>query len=272
VKAQLDLTGPFRVDVRDVVWKRTNDLEFLARLHAPAGATAPVSGRPVVVEVHGGAWTTRDRRRGDRYNSGLAAAGCVVVAIDFRMGPEFKHPAASDDVVEAVDWVKANADELGVDPGRLVLIGSSSGGHLALLAALSLPEPVQGVVALWPPVDPMARRTYAIGRADKHGDVLARSTEAYFETETAMKAASIARLVRDGEALSLPPALVVYPMLDRNVPIALIDDLALAYRQSGGDLTVRYVPGQEHAYGHRQSVASDDLIAHMRAAVAVWTR
>jgi acetyl esterase/lipase len=128
------------------------------------------------------------------------------------------------------------------------------------------------VVALWPPVDPLARHAYAVARSDEHGERLARSTEAYFPDEAAMEAASIARVVRSGEAASLPPVLVVHPMLDRNVPIALIDELTAAYRQAGGDLTVRFVPGQHHGYGHAEGPATDDLIAQLRGTLALWTR
>ncbi|MEZ5263929.1 MAG: alpha/beta hydrolase fold domain-containing protein [Acidimicrobiales bacterium] len=72
-------------------------------------------------------------------------------------------PAGSQDVAAAVAWVATHADELGVDPGRIALIGSSSGGHLALYAALTMID-VRWVGAFWPPTDPLGRYRYAQDR------------------------------------------------------------------------------------------------------------
>src|SRR3954454_5588775 len=91
------------VEVRDVVWAQPDGLELLARVYdVPGRAT----GAHLVVDVHGGAWSSGDRLSGERYDTALACAGCVVVAIDFRMGPTFKHPAGSADVAAAVRWVR----------------------------------------------------------------------------------------------------------------------------------------------------------------------
>ena len=255
----------------DEAYLQRNGTDLLARIHRPAGAGAPDAGMPAVVEVHGGAWCDNDRRAGKLYNTALASAGIVVVAVDFRMGPDHHHPAGSEDVAAAVAWTREHGAALGVDPARVALAGSSSGGHLALLAALQLDDPVAGVAALWPPTHPLMRYRYALGKDDEHGRRLVGNTLAYFGTEEAMLDAAVARVVRDGEFSNLPPVWLVHPTEDENVPREITDDLVAAYRDAGGDLDLWLVPGERHAFGHFPGAATDEFLARFVAMVAHWT-
>ena len=66
----------------------------------------------------------------------LARRGrCSVVSLDYRLSPEYPYPAALDDTVTVLNWVRANAHELGVDPSRIAVAGSSAGGALAACLA-----------------------------------------------------------------------------------------------------------------------------------------
>jgi len=265
-------TEPTSWDVtwRDEVWRESDDGALEARIFEPTGPGAPSANRPVVVEVHGGAWCINDRRAGTRYNKGLAAAGIVVVAIDFRMGPDHQHPTASQDVAAAVAWTRAHALQLGIDAEKVALVGSSSGGHLALLSALTLDPPVVGVVALWPPLDPLTRYRYALAKGDDHGRGLASSTEKYFGSPGAMEQASVPRVVAAGEQTNLPPVWLVHPSEDLNVPRAITDATDLAYRGAGGDIDIWTVPGEPHAFGHTDGDAADELIVRMRDVLNRW--
>lgn len=109
---------------------------------------------PGVITIHGGSWqggTAEDQPELNRY---LAARGYVVAAIDYRLAPQWRFPAAVDDVRAAVAYLKAHAGELGLDPTRLALLGRSAGGQLALLAAYTPADPaIRGVVSLYGPAD-----------------------------------------------------------------------------------------------------------------------
>ena len=105
------------------------------RLYRPAGAGV----RPVLVYFHGGGWTIGDLDTHDVLCRELClGAGAAVVAVDYRLGPEHRFPAAVEDCVEATRWVQREAAALGVDAQRLALGGDSAGGNLAAVVALTL--------------------------------------------------------------------------------------------------------------------------------------
>ena len=106
------------------------------RLYRPAGLPAAA---PVLVYFHGGGWTIGDLDTHDVLCRELAlGAACAVVAVDYRLGPEHRFPAAVDDAVAATRWVQAQAAALGLDASRLALGGDSAGGNLAAVVALAL--------------------------------------------------------------------------------------------------------------------------------------
>jgi acetyl esterase/lipase len=97
---------------------------------------------PVVLFVHGGAWVTGSRMHFMMHAEQVLASGLAVFSIDYRLAPKYKFPAPLDDVREALKYVATNADQLKIDPQRIVLWGYSAGGQLATLAAF---EDVSGV-------------------------------------------------------------------------------------------------------------------------------
>jgi len=102
----------------------------------PAGLAGTA---PAVFSVHGGGLVAGGHR------SGLAALallaqdlGVIVLTPDYRLAPEYPYPAASDDCWAAITWSVEHADELGIDPRRLVLVGGSAGGAISGGLALRL--------------------------------------------------------------------------------------------------------------------------------------
>ncbi len=107
-----------------------------ARFYRPAGAY-PNDVLPVLLYLHGGGWTIGDLDTHDTLSRSLAnAAGCAVLSLDYRMGPEHRFPAAVDDAVAAFDWLADNAERLMVDRSRIAVGGDSAGGNLAAVLSL----------------------------------------------------------------------------------------------------------------------------------------
>src|SRR5438093_434422 len=94
----------------DVEYARPGGQPLLARIYRPQAAQA--EPWPLLVDVHGGAWTYFNREVDWYFDSALAADGMVVVALDFRLAPT-RYPAAVADVVAGIRWAKAHAPALG---------------------------------------------------------------------------------------------------------------------------------------------------------------
>jgi acetyl esterase/lipase len=109
---------------------------------------------PGVLVIHGGSWQSGSSREFLPLNAYLAARDFVVFSINYRLAPKWKFPAGRDDVLSAIAYLKVYAKELGLDAARLVLLGRSSGGQLALLAAYTANDPsIRGVVSVYGPTD-----------------------------------------------------------------------------------------------------------------------
>lgn len=97
----------------------------------------PGAVKPALVYLHGGGWAMFSLETHDRLLREYAAgAGMVVIGVDYALAPEHPYPAARDQVIEAMDWIGANADSLGVDRQKIALGGDSAGGNLSMAAAL----------------------------------------------------------------------------------------------------------------------------------------
>ena len=106
------------------------------RSYRPLGTKADAI-LPALVFYHGGGWTIGDLDTHDVLCRQLCnQSGCAVFAVDYRMGPEQKFPAAVDDCWAATRWVAEQASSLAIDATRLAVGGDSAGGNLAAVMAL----------------------------------------------------------------------------------------------------------------------------------------
>lgn len=122
------------------------------RLYRPAAGTLPL-----LVYFHGGGWTIGDLDTHDVLCRQLAqASGCALLAVDYRMGPEHRFPAAVDDCSAAVTWAREHAATLGIDAQRVAVGGDSAGGNLAAVVSIALRDagaPPQFQLLIYPATD-----------------------------------------------------------------------------------------------------------------------
>lgn len=207
---------------------------------------------PAILDYHGGGWKfgDKDGRRGAICR--FAEEGFIAIAVRYRLTGEAPFPACVDDSVMAMRWVRAHADEYGIDPARIGAYGHSAGAHLALMMGLAEPEgafapgyleefqgPANAVVALAPPTD-FIHWGEDRGESRGPGALLQGPPE---ELEARKRRASPISYV-SGEA---PPVLLVHGSEDRTVPPIQSERLIEALEQAGAPLTLHVVyVGQPH--------------------------
>src|ERR1051325_2225753 len=139
--AEVAIAKRFEIEARDLEYQRANGVPLLARLYRPVGPESSGGPFPAVIDVHGGAWASGDRLNNAPLDEALAKNGIVVLAIDFRMPPAHRYPASIADIHFAIRWLKAHAREFGSRRELVSALGTSSGGHQLLLAALKPHDP-----------------------------------------------------------------------------------------------------------------------------------
>ena len=102
-------------------------------VYAPESRTR--TNYPVVVYFYGGAWQSGHRSDSRGVAQALAARGIVTIAADYRIYPETVFPGFLDDPAAAVRWTRDHVREFGGDPGRIFVMGHSSGAHMAAMLA-----------------------------------------------------------------------------------------------------------------------------------------
>jgi len=124
---------------KDIEFARLDGTALLGDLYLPAGAT----NAPVVAGVHGGGWHLGDAAMHAHWGRYLAGRGIAFFALNYRLAAEDRkaYPEAVHDVRAAVQYLRASARSLKLDPDRIGLFGDSAGAHLAALVALAGDKP-----------------------------------------------------------------------------------------------------------------------------------
>ncbi|MFM2067044.1 MAG: hypothetical protein RLZZ584_1953 [Pseudomonadota bacterium] len=180
--------APAVAQVRELVADDGPHGAIALRLYRPLGSAA-AELLPVLVYFHGGGWVIGDLDTHDTLCRELAnASGCAVVAVDYRLAPEHRFPAAVDDALAATRWVARQAATLQLDASRLAVGGDSAGGNLAAVvcqlardatrsgSAPALPIALQ--LLIYPATD--MRRGAPSHTSNGQGYLLTRETMDYF--------------------------------------------------------------------------------------------
>ncbi len=174
------VTQPVAPEVALVCDLRAGEIPL--RLYRPLGSQ-PQQVLPVLVYYHGGGWVIGDLDTHDTLCRELAnGSGCAVVAVDYRLGPEHRFPAAVDDAVAAARWVRDNAAAHALDAARMAVGGDSAGGNLAAVVAITARDagdlPLQFQLLIYPATD--QRQALPSIKANGQGYLLTQDSMTYY--------------------------------------------------------------------------------------------
>jgi len=254
----------YQISVEDIEYLRHGDKPLLARVYRPRGA-GPF---PLIVDLHGGAWCNKDRTSDAGIDEPLARSGVVVVSLDFRMPPEAGYPASLVDVNYAIRWCKARARVLYSRPEMVGILGVSSGGHQAMLAAMRPHDPryaalplsaripadatVRAAVLCWPVIDPLGRYHYAkqmqASTLKKPADNWVHCHDRYWPDEAAMAEGNPTLALERGEKVQMPPVLYLQGTADVAHPVPNRNRFVENYRKAGGRVELHLFEGVGEAF------------------------
>jgi acetyl esterase len=244
------------------------DVRLPARVYAPRHAPDTDA---LLVWLHGGGWYVGDIESFDRVARVLAnASGAKVLLPEYRLAPEHPWPAPVQDADAIVAWARgAGAEQLAIDPGRIVLGGDSAGGQLAVVAARhaaneAAAPALRALLLAYPALDPSLSSASADRYADGPmltRDDMERCWSYYLDGTGADRAEPDVAPLHAPDLASLPPATIALAEID-----LLHDDgtaLATALRDAGVPADLQTFTGMVHGF-IRWGGAVDDAGACLR--------
>ncbi len=239
-------------EIKDIVYARVDGIDLALDLYLPANVTAP----PLIVWVHGGAWSSGDK---SGYPEALLNQGFAFASVDFRQTTQARFPAQVHDIKGAIRFLRANSAKYGYAPQRIAISGASSGGHLAALVGVTNGnKALEGNVGgnLGQSSDVQAILDYY--GASNLTTILAQSTPYGLSVrkpaldrllggqpdavpELARLASPVLHVDRND-----PPLLLLHGDQDPQMPIDQSRELDAAYRKLGLDVDLDVVRGARH--------------------------
>lgn len=245
------------------------------RLYVPTAIESP---SPLLLFLHGGGFMFGDLDSHDAACRFLAErSGVQVLAIDYRLGPENRFPAAYDDALSAYYWVVENAESIGVDPNRLAIGGDSAGGNLAAgvaIAAASTGLPLAFQLLLYPAVD-----------ATRVGGSFEMFSEGFYLTRAFMDLATTSYMA-EGMDLKDPRFSPIFADVPTGLARAYVvtagfdplrdegEAFARKLAEAGVEVELKRFPDQIHGFfnivgvGRSSRAACAEIAAKLKAALA----
>jgi acetyl esterase len=234
----------------------------------------PVEGDslPILMYFHGGGFTIGSLETHDSLCRRLAKLiKCVVISVDYRLGPEHKFPAAPEDAFQATLWAYENAKSIKGDAHRIALMGDSAGGNLATVVSMmardrGVPFKILHQVLIYPCVD--ATLSGESIETNAKGYILTKDMMQWFlnhytQAATDLKAAYLSPLWAEN-LQNLPPALIITAEYD---PLCSEGtQYARKLREAGNQVIHTNYEGMVHIFFQMPKFLKKCRIAHEQVA------
>ena len=254
-----DAPLPESVELRsDIEYGKVGDRPLLLDLYSPNERKEKL---PLLIFIHGGGWKGGKKEDYRVYTQVFATKGYVVASLSYRLTGEAKFPACVNDVKCAVRYLRSHADEIGIDPERIGVVGGSAGGHLAMMIGYSSDVPelegngghagvsshVKAVVNIYGPTN----LNDDFVRKNKDANQL---IESLFGKSVA-DAGDLLDKASPGFYLDAkdPPTLILHGTIDDIVPVDQSDQLA----KKLAELKIPYVYDRLPGWPHTMDLAKD---------------
>lgn len=212
----------------------------------------------LVVWVHGGAWRAGSKSEGVPWEK-FAAAGYAVASVDYRLSPVAPFPAQIHDIKAAIRFLRAKAGDYGFDPQRVVIAGSSAGGHLAALVGVTNKhQALEGAVGEHRDQSSEVRAILSFYGASNLLSILAQSKPKGLQMRVPALQLFLGGQPQDKPDLARlaspvahvdagdPPLLLVHGDADPQMPPEQSRELAAAYAKVGVPVILEIIPGAVH--------------------------
>lgn len=258
--------------------KRQNDIKFaspggvdlLLDLYLPEGVENP----PLILFIHGGGWKNGDRKRCRM--AWVAKYGYAIASVEYRLSQEAIFPAQIHDCKGALRWLRAHAEDYGYDASKVIVAGTSAGGHLTALMATSgdvaelegdtagnaeQSSRVQGAIDYYGPSDFLKRsKEHPAKTEEPSGSVYHLMGGAVQENlELARLASPITHVTEDD-----PPLLILHGAKDKTVMIGQSEVLEAKYRETGLEARLIVEPNAGHGWKNPSDQERDAVLSFLK--------
>lgn len=255
-----------------------NDVEFARPDGKPLTLDLRVPQRkepvPAVIIVHGGGFARGNKRT---YVTPLfdllSGAGFAWFTINYRLTPDFQLPQSTEDVNDAIRWVKANAARYGVDPNKIALAGESAGGFLVAYAGVKGKSDtgVAAVVDFYGPNDLMLQTEKQRAQPEDPSKPASPGLKDFVGLKSWQQPDAVEKL-RDVSPIAyvhkgMPPFLFIHGTADEQVPYEQSPRMCEAMKEAGAECDIITVEGGRHGMGNWDD---DPFKAHWKPEMIEW--